>query len=63
MAATNVQAFPGDVTISSNVTVSDAIIADNGTKHSLTIDASSSLIYNKVLTFTGTSPDSGDFGY
>ena len=61
MAATNVQAFPGDVTISSNVTVSDAIIADNGTNHSLTIDASSSMIYNKELTFTSISADSYNY--
>ena len=55
MAATNVQAFPG------NVTVSDAIIADNGTKHSLTIDASSSQIYNKVLQFTSISANSYNY--
>jgi len=55
MAATNVQAFPG------NVTVSDSIIADNGTKHSLTIDASSSLIYNKVLTFNSISAHSNNY--
>jgi hypothetical protein len=55
MAATNVQAFPG------NVTVSDAIIADNGTKHSLTIDASSSLIYNKELPFNSISAHSNNY--
>jgi hypothetical protein len=55
MAATNVQAFPG------NVTVSDSIIADNGTKHSLTINASSSLIYNKELPFNSISAHSNNY--
>jgi hypothetical protein len=49
MAQTNVQAFSGDVEIA------------NGTNHSLTIDASSSLIYNKVLTFTSISADSYNY--
>jgi len=61
MAQTNVQAFSGDVEIANTLTVSDDIIVDDGTNPSLTIDASSSMIYNKQLYFGDIAIDSYNY--
>ena len=61
MAQTNVQAFSGDVEIANTLTVSDDIIVDDGTNHSLTIDASSSMVYNKSIFFPNITVDSYNY--
>ena len=57
MAQTNVQAFSGDVEIANTLTVSDDIIVDDGTNHSLTIDASRGVVLDakvNVLRYAET---------
>jgi hypothetical protein len=61
MAQTNVQAFSGDVEIANTLTVSDDIIVDDGTNHSLTIDPTTSMIYNKQLSFVNVANDSYNY--
>ena len=61
MAQTNVQAFSGDVEIANTLTVSDDIVANNGTNHQLTIDATTSMIYNKQLYFQDAAIDSYNY--
>ncbi len=61
MAQTNVQAFSGDVEIANTLTVSDDIIVDDGTNHSLTIDPTTSMIYNKQIYFVNVANNSYNY--
>jgi len=61
MAQTNVQAFSGDVEVASTLTVSNNIVVDDGVYHPLTIDPTSSMIYNKQLYFDNIGADTYNY--
>jgi hypothetical protein len=51
----------GAVQIAESLTVSNVIVANNNINHSLTIDSTSSMIYNKSISFTGVAVSSYNY--